>query len=152
MLSPRHFYERARGVAGLTISAHALAVYVQVLERGSKGVLQYRVRWRNFGEDADTWEPLQNLSTALDLVSEFEVKIWRENERAQRCALALAPCLATRFEQMSAFTREPTNENSLCPLYLQGATGSRCGAAPSEQHGPHAVDRRGGRGARTARA
>ena len=75
-----------------------MCVCVQVLERGGKGVLQYRVRWRGFGHGADTWEPLEGLSTALDLVSDYEVKIWRDTESAQRCALALvlASCLATR--------------------------------------------------------
>ncbi len=49
----------------------------RVLEKAGKGILQYKVRWRGFGPEADTWEPLDNLATALDLVSDHEVKLWR---------------------------------------------------------------------------
>ena len=39
--------------------------------------LQYKVRWLGYGPAADTWEPLENLSSALTLVSAYEVSIWK---------------------------------------------------------------------------
>ena len=39
--------------------------------------LQYKVRWLGYGPAADTWEPLENLSSALSLVSAYEVSIWK---------------------------------------------------------------------------
>ena len=51
----------------------------RVVFKGGKGTLQYKVRWRGFGPQADTWEPLENLSTALSLVSDYEAILWKKD-------------------------------------------------------------------------
>jgi hypothetical protein len=40
------------------------------------------VRWKNFGSADDTWEPIDNLQSCLDLVEEFEKK--KEEDRKKR--------------------------------------------------------------------
>jgi hypothetical protein len=50
----------------------------KILERrrrrqpAAPSVMEYRVRWLGYGEEADTWEPLENLSSAQALVTEFD--------------------------------------------------------------------------------
>jgi hypothetical protein len=33
---------------------------------------KYRVKWRDYDSDQDTWEPISNLKNVLDLVKRFE--------------------------------------------------------------------------------
>lgn len=40
------------------------------------------MRWKGYGSADDTWEPLDNLETCLDLIEEFEAE--REKLRLQR--------------------------------------------------------------------
>ena len=52
----------------------------QVLaKRTRKGVLQYKVRWKNYGEEADTWEPLDNLDNAVD-----QIKAYHDDKEAEK--------------------------------------------------------------------
>ncbi|GAA5971619.1 hypothetical protein JCM3765_001266 [Sporobolomyces pararoseus] len=44
----------------------------QILDsRRYRGQLQYKVRWKNYGVDADSWEPSRNVSNSMDLVLDF---------------------------------------------------------------------------------
>jgi len=47
--------------------------------RERKGKPKYLVRWKGYIAKEDTWEGLENLKNARDLVEEFEKKI-REKE------------------------------------------------------------------------
>lgn len=40
------------------------------------------MRWKNFGPADDTWEPVDNLQSCLDLVEDFEKK--KEEDRKRR--------------------------------------------------------------------
>ncbi|OWF46651.1 M-phase phosphoprotein 8-like [Mizuhopecten yessoensis] len=40
----------------------------------ASGKTLYKVRWRGYGAADDTWEPIENLQSCLDLIEEFEKK------------------------------------------------------------------------------
>ena len=66
----------------------------QVLaKRSRKGVLQYKVRWKNYGEEADTWEPLDNLDNAVD-----QIKAYHDDKEAEKEAKKSA-CNSFSFPQ-----------------------------------------------------
>ncbi|XP_038076443.1 chromodomain Y-like protein 2 [Patiria miniata] len=46
--------------------------------RNYKGKLEYLVRWKNYGSDDDTWEPVENLRNCIDLLDAFNERIMRE--------------------------------------------------------------------------
>ena len=37
------------------------------------GSAKYRVRWKGFGPEEDSWEPAENLESAVELLNSFEV-------------------------------------------------------------------------------
>ncbi|XP_077502839.1 uncharacterized protein LOC144113569 isoform X2 [Amblyomma americanum] len=40
--------------------------------KGRRKILEYRIRWQNFGPSEDTWEPRENLRGCPELLREFE--------------------------------------------------------------------------------
>jgi len=46
--------------------------------RERKEKLKYLVRWKGYMAEEDTWEGLENLKNARDLVEEFEKEIRKE--------------------------------------------------------------------------
>ena len=66
--------------AGITFPARAAEQATYEVEaivgrRGAKGSLQYRVRWRGFGKDDDTWEPAAGLrQNCGGLIEKYERK------------------------------------------------------------------------------
>ena len=52
----------------------------EVLEkRKTKGYLEYKVRWKNYDSDDDTWEPVENLRDSVDVVDRFNEKMLRKH-------------------------------------------------------------------------
>ena len=47
-----------------------------------QGQVTYKVRWKNYGPADDTWEPIENLQSCLDLVEDYEKK--KEDEKKKR--------------------------------------------------------------------
>lgn len=47
-----------------------------------RGRTLYKVRWKNYGPADDTWEPVDNLQSCLDLVEDFQQK--REEDKKRR--------------------------------------------------------------------
>ena len=45
-----------------------------------KGKILYQVRWENYSEEHDTWEPAENLSNCKNMIEEFEK---REEEKRE---------------------------------------------------------------------
>ena len=43
----------------------------------------YKVRWKGYGPDEDTWEPIENLESCLDIVEEYNQ---RQAEQARKRA------------------------------------------------------------------
>ena len=56
--------------------------------------LQYKVRWKGYGADADSWEPADNLAHAKSLVNKFHRA---KPEAPRRLAAATFEALATSF-------------------------------------------------------
>ena len=47
---------------------------------GRKKQLQYLIRWKGYGPNDDTWEPVENLPRALEVIQEF----YKRHPKAQR--------------------------------------------------------------------
>ena len=48
----------------------------QILDkRKNRGHLEYQVRWKNYGSEDDTWEPVENLRDAMDMVDKYNEKM-----------------------------------------------------------------------------
>ncbi|XWS42788.1 hypothetical protein CRYUN_Cryun16bG0044500 [Craigia yunnanensis] len=45
-------------------------------KRVRKGQLQYLIKWRGWPENANTWEPLENLESCSDVIDAFEESLW----------------------------------------------------------------------------
>ncbi|XP_062583581.1 M-phase phosphoprotein 8-like [Saccostrea cucullata] len=48
----------------------------------NRGKTLYKVRWKNYGPADDTWEPVDNLQSCLDLVEDYQAK--KEEDRKKR--------------------------------------------------------------------
>ena len=54
-----------------------------IADRHENGVRQWLVRWKGFGENDDTWEPITNLAGCEDYIARFN----EEREQASREAM-----------------------------------------------------------------
>lgn len=74
----RYFHKRANEDPPLPIIHEEEELYVidKILaKRKRAGRVQYRIRWKGYSRDEDTWEPLQNLTTgAQTLIDDFEAR------------------------------------------------------------------------------
>ena len=50
-------------------------LYDIIAERQEKGVFKYLVRWKGFGPEDDTWEPIEHLAGAEDYIARFVEEI-----------------------------------------------------------------------------
>jgi len=49
-----------------------------------KGQIHYLVKWENFPQEQNTWEPVSHLEDCQDLVNEFEAKKLRTKIKEKR--------------------------------------------------------------------
>ena len=50
-------------------------LYDIIAERQEKGVPKYLMRWKGFGPDDNTWEPIEHLAGAEDYIARFVEEI-----------------------------------------------------------------------------
>ena len=50
-------------------------LYDIIAERQEKGMPKYLVRWKGFGPEDDTWEPIEHLAGAKDYIARFVEEI-----------------------------------------------------------------------------
>ncbi|KAA8520325.1 hypothetical protein F0562_014581 [Nyssa sinensis] len=53
-------------------------------KRVRKGEVQYLIKWRDWPETANTWEPLENLQSCSDVIDAFEESLQSGNHRSWR--------------------------------------------------------------------
>lgn len=50
-----------------------LYIVEKIVDKRSRGgKVEYRVKWENYPESQNTWEPISNLSSVAFLINEFE--------------------------------------------------------------------------------
>lgn len=86
-----------------------------------EGVPRYRVRWKGYTPDDDTWEPLENLQAILPLVQAFEARRKKDIEAPK--ALRKGPKQATVTAQGNLDTDEISR---LLDLWKQDDRGLVC--------------------------
>jgi len=86
-----------------------------------EGVPRYRVRWKGYAPEDDTWEPLENLQAILPLVQAFETRRKKDSETPK--ALRKGPKQATAVAQGSLETDEISR---LLDLWKQDDRGLVC--------------------------
>jgi hypothetical protein len=50
-------------------------------KRVKGGKVEYLVKWENYPETQNTWEPLTNLETVIFLVEEYEEKLKKKKKK-----------------------------------------------------------------------
>ncbi|KAK9160140.1 hypothetical protein Syun_006481 [Stephania yunnanensis] len=53
-------------------------------KRIRKGKIQYLIKWRGWPENANTWEPLENLQSCSDVIESFEDRLRSGNHKCYR--------------------------------------------------------------------
>ncbi|KAK1303443.1 putative chromo domain-containing protein LHP1 [Acorus calamus] len=53
-------------------------------KRVRKGQVQYLIKWRGWPETANTWEPVENLSSCIDIIEAFENQSPRSSRKRKR--------------------------------------------------------------------
>ena len=80
----QYFAAGAPPAGAAAAPAETWVVKAIVGERGTGGAKRYRVRWRGYGEQDDTWEPLSHLGSARAALAAYQRK-----QRAAGSGLAI---------------------------------------------------------------
>eukprot|EP00347_Sterkiella_histriomuscorum_P012339 403368972 len=93
----------------------------RIIDKRQKGKrVQYLVKWENYGEEANTWEPVSNLRNVKDLIVEFEKKIEMQvninNQSSSTCISNHAAISSgqgdMQMQNVSGQTSENTKNNN----------------------------------------
>ena len=64
---------RTSACIGFVVGPSNITYNIQdiIVERQEKGVPKYLLRWKGFGPEDDTWEPVEHLAGAEDYIARF---------------------------------------------------------------------------------
>ena len=83
--------------------------------KGPVWAKKFKVRWRGYGAEADTWEPRSNLHPELIRDFELENNIYAHNWRF-RCHICDLPCASARGVKIHA-SRQHGNDNRRATIF-----------------------------------
>lgn len=77
---PHNIYVKSLGQPCITMDheeeEEVFEVYKILARRKTrKGTLEYLVRWKNYGEEDDTWEPIENLQDCDEVLQDFNERL-----------------------------------------------------------------------------
>ena len=91
------------------------------MKRGARQVDQYLVEWKGYPISEATWEPLENLTGSIELVTEFN----KQQTRAAQCTVETI--LARTFAQVANFRSDDVHSRSWEQRFEDEAQSSKLG-------------------------
>ncbi|KAK2420934.1 chromo domain-containing protein LHP1 [Trifolium repens] len=80
-------------------------------KRVCRGKVEYLVKWFGWDEKDNTWEPLQNLVYATDLVDDFEKRKGSEKRGMHKCKDDDRSVNASKKDNVKAFEKSSSAKN-----------------------------------------
>ncbi|KAI4356177.1 hypothetical protein L6164_000221 [Bauhinia variegata] len=80
-------------------------------KRTRKGKTQYLIKWLNWPETTNTWEPLENLSEVSDMIDAFEESLKSKKRRTRKRKQA-AHSIEPKKRLRCSTTKTPTNNGN----------------------------------------
>ncbi len=92
----------------------------QILDkRKTRGRLEYKVRWKNYDSEDDTWEPVENLRDAMEMVDSYNEKMLRKQGLIQPIRIKIKSSKNKRYSGTLL-----TLKNPVSPKFLKSPVSS----------------------------